>query len=343
MSTLEYYFENGSHVIFEKYTIDTSGIVRNKKTGDQLSTHKLGKYNVCDVRDNRKRRIRVCRALASTFRGRPPTLEHTADHEDRNRDNDTLDNIRWLCKSSQSKNQDRPETYKNATFIVKDGLEKTTKEWVVYLKNKKNSLGREYTANMINKYASQKQHGFSYKEYPNLPGEVWKEIINSKSTIGHWEISNMNRVKCVTKYAENVISGERLGLDNGYPRFVLGQCHILAFMTFFPEEYAARKPGEIILHEDDDRLDFRPQKLRLGTSSDNSTDAHDNGKHDGTKSMRMTCASYINGVLEKEHISQTDAAKYLKSRGFDKVSDANISKAMGGTYKSAYGRTWQKI
>ena len=33
VKTLEYYFEDGSHVIFEKYTIDTLGIIKNKKSG----------------------------------------------------------------------------------------------------------------------------------------------------------------------------------------------------------------------------------------------------------------------------------------------------------------------
>jgi hypothetical protein len=39
----------------------------------------------------------------------------------------------------------------------------------------------------------------------------------------------------------------------------------------------------MVLHEDDDKEDFRPHKLRLGTRSDNAKDAHDNGKFDSTK------------------------------------------------------------
>lgn len=122
--------------------------------------------------------------------------------------------------------------------------------------------------------------------------------------LGRWEISDMNRVKNITKYAENVLSGERLGLLSGYPRIVMGQCHILAFAAFYPDEYAAKKPEEIIKHIGDNKLDFRPHMLQIGTNSENCSEAHDNGCHNGTKTERMKCASYIKSVLEKEHDSQ---------------------------------------
>lgn len=154
----------------------------------------------------------------------------------------------------------------------------------------------------------------------------------------------MNRVKFVTKYSENVISGERLGLAMGYPKIQINGrhwlCHVLAYKTFFPGEYAAMKPGEIIMHEKDDKLDFRPHTLRIGTHSENGIDSYDNGKRDGTKTARMKCISYINGIYEKEHSSQADAERYLKSIGFVNASAGNISNAIIGTLQSAYGRTW---
>lgn len=242
------------------------------------------------------------------------------------------------------------ETLKSAYIVVKDEDEKTIKEWVAHLKDEKNSFGREYTTIMIKKYAQKRQHGFSYKEYPNLPGEVWKKIIDSETTKGFWEISDLNRVKYITKYAENVLSGERLGLkSDGYPRIAINNknrlCHIISFMTFFPEEYANKKPDEMILHEDDNKMDFRPHKLRIGTKSDNGVDAHNNGKYDGTKSKRMKCSSYIDNILEKEYESQSDAERYLKSIGFEKASKGKINEALrayreGETIRR-YGRTWK--
>jgi hypothetical protein len=346
---LDYYFTNGSYVKFHRYTIDTFGVVRNIETGETMKSRKTKGYNRCNVTEDtgKQRSIFIGRAIASTFYGKPPTLDHTADHKDRNPINDTLENIRWLDQSGQKYNRDMPETNKSACIILKDGIEKTRKEWADYLNSRgeKNPYGRDYTMIMINHYAERKQHGFAYKEYPNLPGEIWKEIMESRNIKGRWEISNMNRVKYISKCAQNVLSGDRLRLDNEYPTIVINKknwgCHILAFMMFFPEEYAAKKPEEIILHKNDDKLDFRPHMLRIGTHSENGIDAHDNGCHDGTKTTRMKCASYVNGEFEKEHESQTDAAKYLKTIGYDRASDRGIGRALRSVQKTAYERTWK--
>ena len=348
---LEYDFEDGTHVIFNKYTIE-NGVIKNKRTGKPLSYSQVGKYNVCGVisDDGIRRNIRVCRAVASTSHGPPPTLEHTADHKDKNRGNDADDNIRWLCKNGQVKNRTMPTTLKSAYIIVKDELEKTEKDWVEHLKDEKNRLGRKYTESMISHYAQRKQYGFSFKEYPDLPGELWKEVPESNSDRGRWEISNMNRVKYITKYAENVLSGERIGIDNvGYPIIringTIWRCHILSFSIFFPDEYDAKKKDEIVLHQDDDKSDFRPHKLRLGTRSENGIDAHNNGKYDGTKSERVACASYINDALEKEHDSMSDAMRYLKSLGYTKAAVQNINTALNpeSKYIFAYDRVWKKV
>jgi len=356
MSTLKYYYvkDNSiSEVIFDKYMIDTAGKITNKKTGKILNARINGIYSEYVVyNDKYRHKIRVARAIASTFIGPPPTPAHTADHIDQDTKNDTLENIRWLCKSGQNNNQCRPNTLKSAFIIVKDGVEKTAKDWAEHLINQKNYMNHTYTAGMVTIYAQQKQQGFAYKKYQDLPGEVWKPIKDSGNKSGHWEISDMSRVKYITKHAENVLSGNRFGLsDVGYPVINLNdriwKCHILAFMTFFPEKYAEMKPGEVILHEDDDKLDFRPHKLRIGTQTMNMIDAYDNGKRDDTKSARIKCASYINGAFEKEYISQNDAMRYLKSIGYDKASHTNIGKALeefrNGKDVVRYGRTWKPL
>jgi hypothetical protein len=354
MSPLCYWFVKKGvleRVIFNKYTIE-NGVIKNAK-GEPMAYNKNKEgYNRCSVYDdNGKRRIiRVARAIASTIYGPPPTLAHTADHKDKNRENDTDDNIRWATKVDQSINRTMSDTNKTAFGIIRYGEEKTFKEWTDYLNSRgeKNPYGREYTSDMIKYYAQKKQHGFSYKEYPVLPGEIWKEIKDSRNTQGYWEISNMNRVKYITNHAENVFSNVRLGINNGYPIIGINgrnwKCHILAFMTFFPEEYANKKPDEFVLHENDDRLDFRPHKLRLGTQSDNMIDAYNNGKHDGTKSERMKCVSYINGIYELMHDSQHDAEKYLRRIGYEKADRGNIGNALNpkSKLKSAYGRTWKR-
>jgi hypothetical protein len=354
---LEYYYEDGTHVVFSKYTIDTLGIIKNIKTGRMLEYGK-GKYNIVCVCDDecRIRSIRVSRAIASTFLGEPPTLAHTADHiKSKEKRNDALANIRWATKPEQRNNRIMPDTLNTAFIVVKDDVEKTKKEWIEYLKEEKNPFGNAYTDSVINHYAQKKQYGFAFKEYPDIDNEVWLPVKDSINSVGRWEISNMCRVKYITNHASNVLSDDRLGLRNGYPAVgingILWDCHVLAFKTFFPDLWAAKKEGEMVLHEKDDRLDFRPEMLRLGTRSENMKDAYDNGKHEGTKSARMKCASYVNGEFEKEHESQGDAAEYLKTKECSKSSVRNISSGISqaltaynkGKTVKRYGRTWKTI
>jgi len=351
LKTLEYYFEDELYVKFSKYTINAlDGIIKNKKSGKTPSNGN-GMYNKCGVYDDngKERKIYVARAVASTFLGKPPTPEHTADHiESKQKKNNALTNIRWLCKKGQRDNQIRPEIYKAAFIIVKDGIEKTINEWVGHMNAMKTPEEREFTYAMISKYAQRKTRGFAYKEYPNLEGEDWKPIKSSKNKRGHWEISNMNRVKYITKHTENVLWGPRLGRGDGYPVISINgkiwQCHTLAFVAFHPELWATKEPEESVLHKDDNKEDFRPHKLYLGTHYDNAKDAYDNGKYDGTNTARMKCASYTDDVLEKDdYTSLTDAVEYLKSKGYPKASEGNISKALSGDRKSAYGRTWSRL
>lgn len=56
IKTLEYYYEDGTHVKYDKYTIDHYGIIVNKKTGNRTSLLKKGNYNVTNVYDNDEKR-----------------------------------------------------------------------------------------------------------------------------------------------------------------------------------------------------------------------------------------------------------------------------------------------
>ena len=346
IKTPEYWGTDGTLTVFNKYYLDENKRIVNKETKKRLSYKKTiaGYYTCSLIDDNRKKHgIRITRMLVSTFHGKPPTLKYTADHINRDPSDDNICNIRWATPSEQRKNQDRSDNRKCAFYIIKDGIEKTVNDWVNHLIGTKNIFGRSYTKIIISKYAQKNQYGFAYKEYPDLPNEIWKLIPESKTTRGdYWEISNMNRVKFITKFAVNVLSGDRIGLRNGYPNIALGDCHVLAFKTFFPEEYITKTLKEMVLHKNDDKLDFRPSNLRIGTKSENSIDAHTNGCHINTKTARQKCVSYIGGVLEKEHESQADAARYLKCLGYNKASHGEIGLSLA-TDKIRYGRTWKLV
>lgn len=343
--TLEYYFDDGRHIVFDKYTIDTLGIVRNMKNKEMSVTTK--EYCYCPVyKDGKQYTIRVNRAIASTFLGKPPSLAHTVDHINRISTDDRLDNIRWLCKNGQSANRIMPETNKSPFIIVKDNLEKTVKEWIDHFKDKITPHGNPYTKSVIEHYARRKQHGFSYKVFEDLPGEIWKIIPETRKSKNHWEISNKSRVKQVTKHASNVIDATQMHKSNGYPVIQIDgkrqYAHIVCFNTFFPDEYSSKKTDEIICHKYDNKLDFSLENLSIGTQSQNRFDAYDNGKFDNTKTARQKCVSYINGVKEKEHTSHADATRHVRNNGYPKAVQSNISNVMG-TDTMRYGRTWQCV
>ncbi|AGE56813.1 hypothetical protein ATCVNEJV2_1006R [Acanthocystis turfacea Chlorella virus NE-JV-2] len=343
MKTLEYHWADGTHTVFPGYTIDNLGVVRNKK-GRAMTRVEDGEYYKVSIRhEGIQRKILVGRALASTFLGKPPTLQHTADHKDKNSLNDTLENIRWLCKPGQRKNQIRPTDYKSAFIIIKDGVELTAKEWAGVFKK---PSGDKYTKKTIREYAQQQKHGFKYKDFQDIPGEEWKVVPDSKNNMGEWFISNMNRMKYKSPYAENVMSVDQLVKDKGYP--VVGingkatRCHELSMMTFRPEEYATKRLDFIILHENDDRLDFRPSKLRWGTPPENTMDAHNNGKFDGKKKARKPVASYINGEFEREHEGLHAAERYLKENGYPDANHFVVSYASENDV-IRYDRTWKNF
>lgn len=119
---LRYYWDDGSLTIFDNYTIDSDGIIKNATMGNIMTRRKSngGKYNRVTVRDNfgKTRAILVGRAIASTFLGTPPTKSHTADHIDQVGTNDVLKNIRWLDKKGQRDNQSRMSVQKSAFIVI---------------------------------------------------------------------------------------------------------------------------------------------------------------------------------------------------------------------------------
>lgn len=347
MTTLEYYFSNGKHIVFHNHSISERGIIRNVARNVIIS-QRGKKYKLSSIvgTDNTRYTIRIARAIASTFLGKPPAPYHTADHIDRDSLNDTLENIRWASKIEQNNNQRRPTYNKSAFVIAKDGIELTAKGWEDALKDETTPYGGKYTIASIQHYAQQQRYGFGYKKFCDLPGEEWKVVAGSQYKNGEWYVSTEGRVKYKTRFAENVMTAEQLHNNKGYPVIKFSNkrwyCHIIAFKTFFPEKYAAKRDDEMVLHHEDNKLDFRPRMLTLGTQSQNQADAHNNGCHDNKKSARKPVASYINGEFEQEHESLASAARYLQWYGYPLATVQGIRSGLEhGTVH--HGRTWKLI
>jgi hypothetical protein len=96
------------------------------------------------------------------------------------------------------------------------------------------------------------------------------------------------------------------------------------------------------MHINDDKLDFRPSHLSLGTSSDNLLSAYANGRRDNAKDTRKPIISYIDGVFETEHESLKNAEDYLKGKGYPSAGRKNIRYGLNNDVVR-YGRTWKFV
>lgn len=349
LETLVYYTGNTmDRLVFSNYTVESndSGVfIRNKK-GKIIKTHKIpsGHNRVTLSLDGKDYTIYVGRIVASTFLGPPETPRHTVDHINNNAPgDDRIENIRWLCKTGQRHNQTRSETYNNAFLIVRNEVEKTSREWETYFKDNPKeredipakSLSKETILNL----AIENKYGFSFKVYPDLPGETWFVVPDSFSRYAHWEFSTKCRMARVSSYARNVFSGDRFYLFNDYPTVYFNEthqrCHVIVFKTLFPEEYAARGI-KVVCHRDDDKTNFAPDNLYLGTAAENTSDSYKNGKHDGKGSAQRPVVSFVSGVFEKHHDSYADAERYLRELDPVKYSKA----ACQGIYQAI--KSWEE-
>ncbi|ABT14617.1 hypothetical protein NY2A_B218R [Paramecium bursaria Chlorella virus NY2A] len=318
--TLRYFKDDGTFEIFDDYTIDTNRVIARKDNRRDPTPYNLGEYLNIVVRKNSERYNRsLARAMLSTFLGPPPDVTFTADHiESEHKLDDDLSNLRWLDQSGQANNRNHSETRRSARLIVNDLFpedELTAKEWTKLLTKPD---GTKYHEINFRIWAHTRENGFSYKTYDDLDDEEWKIVGDPDKN--HVEVSNKNRVKDVTfsesgHKEEHVRTSEQLNLTSGYPckkidgvRHLL---HVLVFQLWYPELWKNKKENEMVLHDKDNKLDFRPENLYLGTDSKNGIDAHDNGKRDGTKTARQPCVAYKDDEVIEEFKSMHDATKYL--------------------------------
>jgi len=339
-TTLIYYEDTTlKKTIYNKYEINTECIIRHKRTKRPLS-YQLndGYYRVTVYDDTGKRKpLSVARAMLSTFVGPPPSPHHTADHiESENKTDDRLENLRWFDKSGQNQNRNMPETLNSAFIIVHGGEGMTANEWA--------ERTAVHPETIRNRARNVRNTEWSYKTYDDLPGENWKDVEGSKNSNGWWTVSTFGRVAYHTEHTRKVSSPEELSTQNGYPTIGINgdqrMVHLVVFQTFRPEEYKAMKDGEMILHEDDDRMDCRIDKLRVGTASQNRRDAYDNGKHDGTKTARKPCVAHKGDWTSPPFESLHDAVKWLRKNDHKKATETPISNCLNGKQKTAYGFTW---
>ena len=92
---------------YENYVIRSDGVVIKIITKREMKScvDNRGYLNVCLCNEGKKKTFLLHRLLGKAFIDGEDETHNTIDHIDRNRTNNSLDNLRWATKSEQSINQ----------------------------------------------------------------------------------------------------------------------------------------------------------------------------------------------------------------------------------------------
>lgn len=157
---------------YSNYEITKCGKVRSIKNGTMKplngSTNNKGYLNFRLTENGITKTITIARLLLMSF-DRLPKLNEVCDHIDRNKSNNQLDNLRWVCQSVNNSNRSSKKKYTGVYYkksILKNGSEKIYYQAKIAIKGKTVSIGyykNDFDAHLayVNKF--QEIYNVSYK------------------------------------------------------------------------------------------------------------------------------------------------------------------------------------
>jgi len=251
---------------FELYEVNSwTGDIRNERTKKVLKPDSDGKVKLCR-RDGTFASIYGYRAYMCTFKVYARETDQThVDHIDGNHLNNHPSNFRWASPSENAR-------YKFAKKAKQKTLEK-------------------FTGN-LNTLKQFRDSGW----YMGLDEGTDEYVIVRSSTNDKYRVGDFG---VTSRHPYPVI-----GVGNS-----LYKVHrVVAYVEEIISKYEFENPktcGFVVMHIDNDKEDFRPEKLKRGTPGDNNMARHDNPETSGRKVVRQLD---LNRVCIKEFPSITAAA-----------------------------------
>jgi len=237
--------------IAPNYEASTLGRIRNIKSNQILKPQKnmWGYLRMALQIEGKGTTVYVHRAVALAFIPNPEN-KPSVDHENRIRDDNRVENLRWSTQREQCNNKNKPRTDKNAheraiwkcdpstgKRIEKfQSLKRATKSIGLVQSGYRNILAAA-KRNQVHGGLKYKSHGFFW-EYDKIviPGEEWKDLEPKHINGGiGYKISTEGRIKLPTGRIKSIDGDE----DN-YVVININQrgfrIHRLVALTFIPND-----------------------------------------------------------------------------------------------------------
>jgi hypothetical protein len=264
-----------------------------------------------------KKNYQIHNFVAAVFVSKPDDYDNTftVDHIDNDKLNNHATNLRWVSKSKQTLNQRLcSRTDIRSMPVIATSIDGTVVHKLESMMDAK-QIGGDFrlVSKCIN--GKRKKHaGYKWAPpptEPDFPGESWKELSSSQQcTIiasNHGRVGYKYKcgyIKKVSSLDKNTArSTEEI---NTYPRVAINGKHVdlhrLIWTTF-----TGPIPNHMVInHIDHNKQNAALSNLELVTQSENMSAAHDAGRYENTKVVRIPVE-----IDDIPYASLTEASRQL--------------------------------
>lgn len=323
---------------FSQYEVSSYGQIRNLSTSYILrgSIHSDGYRKFCLTSDTGQRKFLYCHRLVALAFLSNPDNKDTVDHIDRNKQNNRVDNLRWLSHKEQNLNRNNSVGKNRGRSILQyDKSGDLITSWESAAEAER-GLGID-TRRIIDSCRghTHKDTGFIWKykeEIDSSEGnEIWKNI-----TLDGWENYSVSSTGKVKRNDGRILKGT---IRHGYHEVSIrkGESKLSQRVhRLVANEFLEKVTDDLVVnHKNGNKLDNNVDNLEWVTIADNNRHAVETGLR--TKTGKERCIIQLSSIGEEiaRHPSIIEAQRQTG------VCRQSIGKVCRGERKQAGGFIWQ--